>query len=200
MLNRTSSHICDRWYLPVFLLRDGLLTLMCSTSFIALLRFWSSLPLCWKGRCLLMFFESLSKCSWEFSNIFLITIHPITLVSVNDSTLLLDRVLIFWSHQEVLDGMASSKVDLHSMFAAYFLQALIFLSSDMRKPCWKTGESLSPNSKNYSVLEKIHIYIISNRMRNMHLYKIYIIFFLSGPFARAIIRVSRWCLDAADKV
>ena len=39
MLNRTSSHICGRWYLPTFLLRDGLLTLMYRASFIALLRF-----------------------------------------------------------------------------------------------------------------------------------------------------------------
>ena len=36
--------MCGRWNLPIFLLRDGLLTLMYSASFIALLRFWSSLP------------------------------------------------------------------------------------------------------------------------------------------------------------
>ena len=36
MLNRTSSRICGRWYLPVFLLRDGLLTLMYRASFMAL--------------------------------------------------------------------------------------------------------------------------------------------------------------------
>ena len=47
-----------------------------------------------------------------------------TLVSINDSTLLLDRILIFWSHQEILDGIASFKVDLLSMFDAYFFQAL----------------------------------------------------------------------------
>ena len=28
MLTRTSPHICGRWYLPIFLLRDGLLALM----------------------------------------------------------------------------------------------------------------------------------------------------------------------------
>ena len=28
MLSRTSSHICGRWYLPMFLLRDGLLALI----------------------------------------------------------------------------------------------------------------------------------------------------------------------------
>ena len=44
VLNRTSFQMWGRWYLPMFLLRDGLLTLMYSASFIALLRFWSSLP------------------------------------------------------------------------------------------------------------------------------------------------------------
>ena len=44
VISRTSSHMCGRWYLPMFLLRDGLLTLMYYASFIALLRFWSSLP------------------------------------------------------------------------------------------------------------------------------------------------------------
>ena len=44
VLNRTSSHMCGRWNLPLFLFRDGLLTLMNSASFIALLTFWSSLP------------------------------------------------------------------------------------------------------------------------------------------------------------
>ena len=43
VLSRTSSHICDRWYLPIFLFRDGLLTLINNDSFIHLLRFWSSL-------------------------------------------------------------------------------------------------------------------------------------------------------------
>ena len=76
------------------------------------------------GRCLLMFLEPLSKGSWGLSNIFLITLHPVTLVSINDPTHLLDRILIFWSHQEILDGVASFKIDLHSMFTAYFLQAL----------------------------------------------------------------------------
>ena len=44
VLSRASSHMCGRWYLPMFLLRDGLLTLMNNASFIHLLRFWSSLP------------------------------------------------------------------------------------------------------------------------------------------------------------
>ena len=44
VLNRTSFHMCGRWYLPIFLLRDGLLTLMYKASLIVLMRFWSSLP------------------------------------------------------------------------------------------------------------------------------------------------------------
>ena len=42
VLSGTSSHMCGRWYLPMFLFRDGLLTLMNNASFILLLRFWSS--------------------------------------------------------------------------------------------------------------------------------------------------------------
>ena len=76
------------------------------------------------GRCLLMFLEPFSKCSWGLSNVFLITIHPVTFVSINDPSPLLNWILIFWSHQEVLDGVASFKADLHSMFTAHFLQAL----------------------------------------------------------------------------
>ena len=44
MLSRTSSHICGRWYLPMFLFRDGLFTLMYRASLMVLMRFWSSLP------------------------------------------------------------------------------------------------------------------------------------------------------------
>ena len=44
LLHRTSSHIWGRWYLPIFLFRDGLLTLMYKASFMVLMRFWSYLP------------------------------------------------------------------------------------------------------------------------------------------------------------
>ena len=44
MLSRTSSQMCGRWYLPMFLFRDGLFTLMYKASFIVLKRLWSSLP------------------------------------------------------------------------------------------------------------------------------------------------------------
>ena len=44
VLTRTSSHIWGRWYLPMFLFRDGLLTLIYIDSFINLERLCSSLP------------------------------------------------------------------------------------------------------------------------------------------------------------
>ena len=44
MLNRTSSQMCGRWHLPIFLFRDGSLTLIYRASLMVLMRFWSSLP------------------------------------------------------------------------------------------------------------------------------------------------------------
>ena len=40
MLNRTSSQMCGRWYLPMFLFRDGLMTLIYRASLIVLMRLW----------------------------------------------------------------------------------------------------------------------------------------------------------------
>ena len=43
------------------------------------------------GKGLQVFSEPLSKRSWRFSNILFITLYPVKFLSVNDSTLLLDR-------------------------------------------------------------------------------------------------------------
>ena len=43
-LTNTSSHICGSWYLPIFLLRDGSLTLMSIASLMDLAILWSYLP------------------------------------------------------------------------------------------------------------------------------------------------------------
>ena len=72
---------------------------------------------------LLMFLESLSKCSGGFSYIFFITLHPVTFVPVDDSTLLQYKIFVLWSHQEVLDGIAFFNMDLHSMCVACSLDA-----------------------------------------------------------------------------
>ena len=80
VMSRTSSHMCGKWYLPMFLLRDGLLTLMNNASFIHLFRFLVFPPyyveifygdivtsgvkmVIYRGGCLEVFFEPLSKCS-----------------------------------------------------------------------------------------------------------------------------------------
>ena len=51
-------------------------------------------------------------------------LHPVTLVSIDDSTFLLYRFFIFGSHQEVFDGSTSFKVHLYPIFAANLLYAL----------------------------------------------------------------------------
>ena len=54
-----------------------------------------------------MFFEPFTKGSGSFSYILLITLHPITLVSINDAIFLSDQISVFGCHQEVFDGFAS---------------------------------------------------------------------------------------------
>ena len=141
VLNRTSSHTCGRWYLPTFLLRDGSLTLMYRASFIVLIWFKSSLPtilkllmvtlwplmLLWSYmgevgfRCSL----NLSPKILEFSPIYSSSQStPVTLISVDDSTSLLDWISVLGSHQEVLDGGASFAIHLYPKLSANVLNAL----------------------------------------------------------------------------
>ena len=42
-LTNTSSQICGSWYLPIFLFKDGSLTLISIASLMALAMLWSSL-------------------------------------------------------------------------------------------------------------------------------------------------------------
>ena len=51
----------------------------------------------------------------------------------------------------------------------------ITFSSDLRKPCWKVGKSLSPKSKKCPVLENNHIYQIKQDEKSTYTY--FIIFF-----------------------
>ena len=61
------------------------------------------------GWSLLMFLEPLSKCSRGFLYIFFITLHAVTFVSVDDSTLLHHRIFVLGSHQEASDGLPPLK-------------------------------------------------------------------------------------------
>ena len=70
-----------------------------------------------------MFLEPVTKHPRGFTNVFLIAIHPITPESIDDPTFSHDRIFVLWGHQEVLDGIASFTMNLHSMPAAYLLEA-----------------------------------------------------------------------------
>ena len=71
-----------------------------------------------------MFLEPFSKSSRGLSNIFLITVHPVTMISVDDSTLFLHWIFVLWRHQEVLDGSASFTMHLHPKFPVNVFDAL----------------------------------------------------------------------------
>ena len=121
MLNRASSHMWGIWYLPIFLFRDGLLTLMYIDSFIFLMRFWYSLPTILKFSSVVVwplvlkwsyigegsFRCSLNlspKCSWRLSYVIFIMFHPVTIVSVYNATFLCYMIFVFWCYWEVFDG------------------------------------------------------------------------------------------------
>ena len=63
-----------------------------------------------------MFFEPLCKGSRGFTNVFLITVNPATLKSIDDPTLFEDWIFILWGHQEAFDGSTSFEVHLYTMF------------------------------------------------------------------------------------
>ena len=86
------------------------------TSDVKMVKYW--------GKSLQMFSEPFSKSSQGLSNVLFITLHPVALVSIDDSTFLLYRIFIFGSHQEVFDSSTSFKVHLYPIFAANLLFTL----------------------------------------------------------------------------
>ena len=52
------------------------------------------------------------------------TLHPVTFVSIYDSTLFKDGTFVLLSQKEALDGHTSFKVHLYPMFTACFLDTL----------------------------------------------------------------------------
>ena len=73
----------------------------------------------WGGglRCSL----NLSKCTWDFSIIFFITLQPVKHESVHHSTPFHDRIFVFGSHQKVLDGFSCSENTSFLCFPDTFL-------------------------------------------------------------------------------
>ena len=76
------------------------------------------------GGYLLVFFEPLCKGSRGFTNVFLITVNPATLKSIDDPTLFEDWIFILRGHQEAFDGFTSFKIYLYTMFVTGLFEAL----------------------------------------------------------------------------
>ena len=69
---------------------------------------WGVTVVMYGGGGLQMFLVPLSKCSWCFSNILLITIQPITFEPINYTTLFY-AVFIFWCHQFIFQSLSTLK-------------------------------------------------------------------------------------------
>ena len=74
-------------------------------------------------RGLEMFSKPLSKCPCWLSYILLITFHPFTLVPTYYATLFGYVVFVFRCHQDVFEGLPSSKVNLYAMLLEYIFEA-----------------------------------------------------------------------------
>ena len=76
------------------------------------------------GRGLLMLFEPFCKGSARFSNVFFSTPLFGALVSIYDSTLVVNGIIVLGSHKEAFDGLSSIEMYLYPIFAACFLDSL----------------------------------------------------------------------------
>ena len=138
VLTRTSSHMWGRWYLPMFLLRDGLLTLMYNASLIVLLRFWSSLPTILKLSIvtwwpLMLLWSNIGECTfWCSLNLSAKVLEDSPMYSssqstlphlnlVDDPTLFEDWIFIFGGHQEAVDGFTSFEIHLYGIRCRFLI-------------------------------------------------------------------------------
>ena len=78
----------------------------------------------YRGRGLKMFFKPPFKISFWLSYVFMITILPVTFISVYDSTSFKDWIFVLRGHKKVFDGMTSFQM----YFNPIFLQVLLKLS------------------------------------------------------------------------
>ena len=68
-----------------------------------------------------MLFEPFFKGSARFSNVFFSTPLFIALISIYDSTLGVNRIIVIGRHLEAFDGLSSFEMYLYPIFAACFL-------------------------------------------------------------------------------
>ena len=121
LLIRTSSHTCGRWYLPIFLLRDrfidpdehrffyqsGEVVFLPShyTKFINVGIVTSDgTVVIDRGGGLKMFLQPFSKCSSCLTNVFFITLQPITFEPVYYATFVGNVVFYLWEPPVHLSG------------------------------------------------------------------------------------------------
>ena len=115
MANRTLFQMCGRLYLPMYLLRVGLLTLMYMASLMALAIIWPSLSIILKFSSVVLWpvmfscskmgddafrcFLYLSSKVLADSPIFFITFSPATLEPIYNVTLICLGLPVLWGHQ-----------------------------------------------------------------------------------------------------
>ena len=71
-----------------------------------------------------MLFEPFCKGSTRFSYVFFSTHLFFALISVNDSTLAVNGIIVLGSHEEAFDGLSSFKMYLYPILAACFFDSL----------------------------------------------------------------------------
>ena len=137
VLNKTSSHMCNSWLFPMFLLMDRSSTLINMASLIVPVKLCGSLPtilklstemgcpvaLAWTWR-----WWGALRCSLNISQRFL-WIHQYnphdtyTCKSLNiHSAFLCDDVSVPGSNQEVLDGIPSFEINMYSQLVIDVLE------------------------------------------------------------------------------
>ena len=137
-----SSQVWDSWNLPMLLLGPGSLILMNMAFLMVLVVFVCLHAHCGElvhtdamprhvtmvidgGRSSEMFFQPFPKNPCRLPYVFLLTIHPVTLMHADYPTLLSDIIPVLGSHQEVFDGVAFFKIDLEPHLTANNFKAVI---------------------------------------------------------------------------
>ena len=78
----------------------------------------------YRGRGLLAFLEPFYKCSSRYSNIFFLAPMFTAFVSIYNSTLVGDRILVLGSHKEAFDGLSFFEMKLYPKLVACLLDSL----------------------------------------------------------------------------
>ena len=138
LLTRTSSHMWGRWYLPMFLFRDGPLTLIYIDSLINLERFCSSLPTILKLFSVVVWpvmllwsciGEGAFRCSLNLSpNVLAVSLcipHHIPTCHIYICKLhhfFGDVIFVFRCHKFFFDGFSTLKVNFYAISLACILK------------------------------------------------------------------------------